>query len=145
MAKHARPKRETTDEEFASMVGRMVIAMGRRAGKSPEALAFMPALQQLVRDEYRAAGRELYESGLSLGKISEFMTEAGHKMTRQNAQQQFSPAGQSYERKRGMASALMRNAADAATVAASVVDLTVWRARTVKDVPQGAEAERKAV
>lgn len=91
--RHAAPKRrkvEYEDDAFASCVGRMIQAMGKRASSNPEGLALLLTLRQLLDEEIETAGAALAkEANFSLGELSVFMTEFGHPLSRQAAQQRW--------------------------------------------------------
>lgn len=88
-----RPKRTYENDEYAKTVGRMIVAMGRRASEDPVALAYMLDLQQVMREEIDRAGAALHsEAGFSLGDIARFLTFEGHSMTRQNAVKRWGPS-----------------------------------------------------
>lgn len=146
--RHAAPKRRKRsyeDDEFAGTVGRMITAMGRRAGENPEALALMHGLQDLMRDETNRAGAALHaDAGFSLGEIAKFMTEFGHPMSRQAAAKRWGPTSVA----RAMAAPrvsnvirLVRERAESAISAtwgeAAVLDFRTFRAR--KEVNTAAE------
>lgn len=93
--RHAAPKRrkrEYEDDDFAKAVGRMVRALERRASVNPDALAYLLTVQKEVNDAVAAAGHALTVQGggqFSLGQIAGFLTDNGHRMSRQAAQQRW--------------------------------------------------------
>ncbi|MFD8943342.1 hypothetical protein ACFV00_15255 [Streptomyces californicus] len=132
--RHAAPKRrrkEYEDDEFAKASGRFITAMGRRAATNPDALAYMLDLQQVMKDEIDRAAASLHaDAGFSLGEIARFLTENGHKMTRQNAIKRWGPSSMA----RKLAPAAIAQVINLARVRAQRARAEVWGA-------QDAEAE----
>ena len=91
--KGAKTKKTYEDDEFAKMLGRLIVAMERRASENPDGLAYMLTLQDEMKDSIdRAAHRLHVESKFSLGDIARFLTFEGHTMSRQNAVKRWGPA-----------------------------------------------------
>lgn len=129
-APRKRRKKEYEDDEFAKAAGRMITALGRRASTNPEALAFMLDMQRILRDETDRAAAALHaDAGFSLGEIARFLTEFGHKMTRQNAVKRWGPAS--------MARKL------APTAVANVINLAKYRAQKAKATVWGTNVEHQ--
>jgi len=121
--KPKRRKKEYEDDEFAKAAGRMINALGRRAATNPEALAFMLDMQRILKDETDRAAAQLHaDAGFSLGEIARFLTEFGHKMTRQNAVKRWGPA--SIARK--LAPAQIANVINLSKVRARKARAEVW-------------------
>lgn len=99
----AKIKRTYEDDEFAKMVGRLVLALEKRASSNPDGLAYMLTIQDELRDSVdRAAHRLHTEAGFSLGDIARFLSFEGHTMSRQNAVKRWGPAAMA--RKMGVVS-----------------------------------------
>lgn len=118
-----RRKKSYEDDEFAKASGRFITAMGRRASENPDALAYMLDLQQIMRDEIDRAAASLHaDAGFSLGEIARFLTENGHKMTRQNAVKRWGPSSMA----RKLAPAAVANVINLARVRAQRARAEVW-------------------
>jgi hypothetical protein len=138
MGKHAKNRTPASNAEIAAWAGRLITNLAGR--EDPETLPLLLAISDLARDEYRAAGQTLYEAGIPLAQLAAFMTEAGHQMSKQAAQQQFSAKGRAWiqqrnelqreqRRNRSYAAALLHEAAAVAHRAANVVGLADFAAR----------------
>lgn len=129
--RHAAPKRrprETEDDDFAKMLGRMVNALERRASVNPDALAYALTVRTAMDESITRAGHALSRQGggqFSLGELAQFMSDNGHKMSRQAAQQRW---GKPAAIKLGLTITERIN---------NVVRLADWRAR--KAVTRGHE------
>jgi opacity protein-like surface antigen len=81
-----RPKKTYEDDDFAKMVGRMILALERRASENPDALAYMLTIQDELRAAVDRAGYRLGAGGeFSLREIAKHLGYGGHPMSPQNA------------------------------------------------------------
>lgn len=78
-------KRRTENDEYALMVGRMIRAMGRRAGADINSLPELAALQAVVAEALSTATASLLVAGHSWTDIGDQLG-----MSRQGARQKFS-------------------------------------------------------
>lgn len=123
MALTATPRRRRTrayeDDDFAKACGRMIAALERRASENPEALAYLLTLRAELDGSITRAGHALSTQGggqFSLTLIAQYVTDNGHKMSKQAAQQRW---GRPAAIKLGTITERINN----------VVKLDAWRAR----------------
>jgi hypothetical protein len=134
MGKH-RKQRETTDAEMFAWASRLIEHCITRASTNPVAWAMLPALATQVETGWNLAATALYQdAGISLGKLAEIATGAGRAMSRQAAQQRWSPTGQAY---RAARDAKRREIAAHATVAARWRDQQTTATTNVAQVLPG--------
>lgn len=139
MGRHAAPKgaeaptrrkREVEDDAFAKATGRFITAMEKRASVNPDGLAYLLTLRMEMDKAITRAGHALSTSGggqFSLGEIAGFLTDNGHRMSRQAAQQRWGKA--SIARKLGMPRI--------AEEINNVIRLADWRAARRNGTDQG--------
>lgn len=114
-----RRRREYEDDDFAKACGRMIAALERRASENPEALAYLLTLRAELDASITRAGHALSTQGggqFSLTLIAQYVTDNGHKMSKQAAQQRW---GRPAAIKLGTITEKINN----------VVKLDAWRAR----------------
>lgn len=131
----ARPKRTYEDDDYAKAVGRMLAAIERRAQTNPDALAYLLTMRQHIDGSILRAGHALSRQGggaYSLAELAAFMTDNGHSMSRQAAQQRW---GRPAAIRLGTITEAINN----------IIRLDTWRARRAAAGGGGVADERAAI